>query len=199
VDNLVNQIEGLEETTPGPTPLKVENRENVLFEAWKTSTPQERSALEYQILQSVRRHASKVCWMVLHSHQPDLIDEIAQDVLMDLGSFREQSAFSTWVHSRARFRCQSQFKQNRQRREVSITALPSTQLYASERDSNMFLKVLVQELLANLSVFERQLVDLKVDEGLSDAEIGLRLGFTREWIQKSWSRLRKKLKGKYNA
>jgi len=44
----------------------------------------------------LRIHAAKVCWMVLHNYQPDYIDEVVQDAMLDLNGFEARSEFSTW-------------------------------------------------------------------------------------------------------
>lgn len=189
--------EAPEKSRPNPSAGQAEND---LFEIWKVAPPEEREKIELRLMAFLRVHAAKVCWMVLHLYDPHLIDEIAQDAVMDLDSFEERSAFSTWFHSRATFRCRTQLKQNIQRKEVpmpvggveSMLALP-------DRASAMETQVIVNELLDGLSSFERSLVELKVYEGLPDADVAENLGFTREWIQTSWSRLRKKLKEKYNG
>lgn len=183
---------------PGPNPSRGENPENALYQAWKAAEAWERPDIEYRLLQLLRRHASKVCWMVLHSHQPDLIDEISQDALMDLASFEERSAFATWFHARALNRCRTKRKQNIQRKEVPLDVETINQ-FSVPRESSLLTKVIVQEMLDKLTPFERELVDLKVFEGLTDTQVAAKLGYTHEWIQKLWSNLRNRLKDTYNG
>lgn len=182
---------------PGPNPSKGENPENVCFQAWKEAEAHQKASIEYRLLQLLRRHASKVCWMVLHSHQSDLIDEIAQDAIMDLKSFEERSAFATWFHGRALNICRMKRRQIIQRKEVSLDVTKLDKLV--HRDGGLEIRVIIQEMLAGLSDFERRLVELKVYEGLTDTQAALELGYTHEWIQKCWSRLRKRLKDEYNG
>jgi len=185
--------EALKEPRPNPSG----NPENLLFEVWKNTPIGEREPIELRLLSLLRVHASKVCWMVLHAYEPHLIDEIAQDALMDLSSFEERSSFATWFHSRATFRCRTQLKQNIQRKEISLDVGKLDIL--PRRDSSLETKVMINEMLEKLTPFERELIELKVYEGLTATEIAEILGFTREWIQISWSKLRKKLKEKYNG
>lgn len=188
--------EGLEETTPDPTPPVEKNPENALYQEWKAAEALTRPAIAHRLLQHLRRHAAKVCWMVLHTNHIDLIDEIATDAVLDLDSFEGRSAFATWFHSRALFKCRTRLRLQRRRKEVPLEReflhLPSPIL-------SLETHVIVQEMIALLPQFEQDLIRLKIFEGLPDIEIAKHLGFTREWIQMSWSKLRKQLKEKYHG
>lgn len=188
----------LEDRNARPNPSQGENPENVLYQAWKAAEAWERPDIEHRLLQLLRRHASKVCWMVLHSHQSDLIEEIAQDAVMDLSSFKELSAFATWFHSRATFRCRVIHKQNLWRKEVPLDIVRLDQLSPS-RQSAPDIQMIIREMLEQLSPVEQKLVELKVYEGLTDVQVAAILGYTPEWIQKLWSKLRKRLKDEYNG
>lgn len=186
--------------TPGPNPSRGENPENSLYAIWKVAEVWQRPQIEERLLQHLRRHASKVCWMVLHTHQPHLVDEIAVDALMALGSFEERSAFSTWFHSRALFRCRSEFRTQMYRKEISLDA-PSTvsQMFSRSGNHNLEADYTVREMLAKLTDKEREFVELKVQAGYSDADIGTELGMSRQAVQWTWTKLRKRLRNLYHG
>lgn len=189
-----------EDLNPRPNPSRGDNPENALYQAWKIAESRERPALENSLLQHLRRHAAKVCWMVLHSHQPDLVDEISQDAIMDLASFGERSAFATWFHARALNRLRLQRRQNIRRKEVPLDVLQKSPIADSVNSYQAIeASALVQEMLTYLTPFELNIVQLKMDDGLTDMEIGIELGYTREWIQITWAKVLKKLKEKYNG
>ena len=188
--------EGLEETTPDPTPPVEINPENALYQEWKIAEALARPAIAHRLLQHLRRHAAKVCWMVLHANHIDLIDEISQDAVLDLDSFEGRSAFATWFHARALNRCRAFLRQQRRRREVPLDSVKDRVGFIA---SSLETRVIVQDLIASLPQFERDLINFKIVEGLPDIEIAKKLGFTRDWIQISWSKLRKQLKEKYNG
>jgi RNA polymerase sigma factor (sigma-70 family) len=185
--------------TPGPNPSRGENPENALYAIWKVAEPWERPQVEERLLQYLRRHASKVCWMVLHTHQPHLVDEIAVDALMALGSFEERSAFSTWFHSRALYRCRSEFRTQMYRKEISLDAPHVRQMFARQGSRDLEADYTVREMLAKLTDREQEFVDLKVQAGYSDADIGTELGMSRQAVQWTWTKLRKKLRGLYSG
>lgn len=173
------------------TPPVRKNVENELYRTWKDASTEVRPSVEHRLLQHLRRHAAKVCWLVLHSHQLDLVNEIAQDAIMQLGQFEERSAFSTWFHSRALNRCREELRRQKIRKEVPLNAdwIP--------RDSGLETKAIVQELWANLDEQEKELVQLKVIEGHSDEEVAEIIDRSRQWVQAAWSQLRKRLREKY--
>lgn len=187
--------------TPGHNPSRGANPENELYELWKVSEPWERPQVENRLLQHLRRHAAKVCWMVLHSHQPHLVDEISVDAIMALDSFEERSAFSTWFHSRALYRCRSEWRNRLNRKEVSletpglVNQLPLNRSYSNNIEADYA----VHEMVERLTPEEQNLVEMKVYAGLSDAAIGEELGMTRQTVQWTWSKLRKRLRDLYHG
>lgn len=183
-----------EEANPRPNPSVESNPENILYEAWRVAEEWQRPEIEVQLLQLLKRHASKVCWMVLHSNQTDFIDQIAQDAILKMSGFQGRSAFSTWFHTNALNFCRTKRTQNNQRKEVPLDNVRWDGISAG-----LETRVIVQEMLSKLTDVERRLIELKVDEGLTDEEVAAQLGFTHEWVQKLWSRLRKRLKEEYGS
>jgi RNA polymerase sigma factor (sigma-70 family) len=183
--------------TPGQNPSqRGDNPENLLYEEWKAApdTPS-RQAVEYRLLPLLRTHASKICWVVLHSNQSHLAEEMAADAILELRDFEERSLFSTWVHSRFYNRARVEFRKLCIRREVPQAEgrdTPSTGgmlPVESELD--------VHSLLGNLKIREQEFVRLKVFEGYTDREIGEALGVSEDWARKLWIKLRKKMRALY--
>lgn len=183
------------EANPRPNPSVGVNTENDLYEVWKTSDEASRPQVESYLLPHLRRHAAKVCWMVLHSYQSHLIDEISQDALMELYRFEGRSAFSTWFHARALNRCYNERKKMKRRKEVSYGDYftPSVPARATLETT-----VMVQSMVDKLDPSEQRLVELKINEGLTDEEIAGELQIPRQTVQYRWTCLRKKLRTMYN-
>lgn len=176
---------------PDPTPPA--NSENDLYIRWSNTDSDGKELIEQLLTPQLKRHASKVCWMVLHANRSDLIGEIVQDALVDLSSFKGSSLFSTWFHARALYRCRREFRQQIRRREIPLEGLEIVVRSSLETDLE------IRELVDRLPEFEQQLVQLKVFEGFSDEEVAQKLGFSRQWIQMSWTKLRRKLKNEYDT
>lgn len=182
--------------TPRLNPSKGANPENDLYEIWKASDTSARPQVEAYLLPHLRRHAAKVCWMVLHSHQPHLIDEISQDVLMELGDFEERSSFSTWFHSRALHRCYKERRDTRRRREISLESPAGRKSIGSS--SGFENSIAMQQMVSRLDQEEQFLIKLKVQQGMTDEEAAVELKISRQYVQYLWNGLRKKLRMLYN-
>lgn len=189
-----NQCECLE-AKPQANPSREANPENDLYEIWKNSDEASRPEVEMYLLPHLRRHAAKVGWMVLHSYQSHLVDEIAQDAVMDLKTFEGRSAFSTWFHARALKRCYNERRNFKRRKEISLTDFNANTASKASFET----RVIVQELLGHLDAEDLELVELKVQEGLVDAEIAEFLGIPRATVQYRWDVVRKKLRAIYNG
>lgn len=182
---------------PGPNPSIGDNPENVLYKTWKEADEVARPEIIQAMLPLLRRHASKVCWMVLHCYNPTLVEDIATDALLDLEKFEERSLFSTWFHTRALFRCRSEVRTIRRRKEVPFETsaaggkhgTPASQEFAAELFS-----------VANtLTDREQRLLSLKMEEGYTHQQIADELQLNTVYVRQLWSRLRKRLRLLYGG
>lgn len=179
------------ELNPRPNPSIGENPENVLYEAWKNAPdPQTRQSVEQDLLPLLRTHASKVCWMVLHSNQPHLVNEIVDDTIMDLAKFQGNSQFSTWFHARATYRCRTEWRVWTRRKECTNGG----EVAGIVVDPTLRLEL--RQLIEQLSPRDRSIVDLKL-EGYSNAQVAKRLDYTCNRIDQLWRELRSTLKEMY--
>lgn len=187
-------------TDPGPNPSqRGDNPENLLYEAWKVAPDsQTREEVESRLLPLLRTHASKICWVVLHSHQPHLIEEMATDVILEINSFGERSLFSTWVHSRFYNRARVEFRKLCIRKETGFTV--TTRDTASSNGISVVESAIdASRILSSLSERDQEFVRLKVFEGCSDAEIAKALGLSVVWIRKLWLKLRRQMRTLYGG
>lgn len=189
--------------TPGPNPshgtIRVEkvNPENALYQAWKEASEETRPAFEADFVPLLRRHASKVCWLVLHSHHLDYIEEVVQDAIMELGKFKEESSFSTYFHARCLNRFRSLFRQQRQRKEVEFSHLHMGQPYMSYEFSDS--QLLAEELLKDLPPQDVHFLRLKFREGYSERAMAVEFGLSQKGVHERWLRIQKELKEKYGV
>jgi RNA polymerase sigma factor (sigma-70 family) len=181
---------------PGSNPSILENPENAIYETWKKADKVTRPSIEQKMVPLLYRHASKICWMVLHSSEPHLIEEIVEDALMDLSEFEGRSLFSTWFHSRAVFRCRNEMRRLIQRRETPFGD-GSAAVFSMEAKQEI--SGAIAQMLGRLSTRERLLVKYHIDEGLNNREIGLKLDLNPKYVQYLWQKLRKKLRLMYGG
>jgi RNA polymerase sigma factor (sigma-70 family) len=185
---------------PGSNPSeRGDNPENTLYEAWKAAPDsQTRAQVESSLLPLLRTHASKICWVVLHSHQPHLIEEMATDVILEIDSFKELSLFSTWVHSRFYNRARVEFRKLLIRKETAFTA--TTRERAAPNGISVAESAIdAQRLLSCLNERDQEFVRLKVFEGYTDAEIAKALDISVVWVRKLWLKLRKQMRTLYDG
>jgi RNA polymerase sigma factor (sigma-70 family) len=181
-------IEG-DQLNPDLTPP---NPENELYEEWKVG--QDKQVVEGDLRSVLRLHASKICWMILHEYRPDLVEDVVNDAILGLPTFEGRSSFSTWFHSCALHRFRDESRRRAKRKEVQSDFVDDPAFVVNP---SLESDISVRRMLDNLPEFEKSLVQLKVFEGFSDAEVAQKLERTREWIQISWTKLRRKLKKRY--
>lgn len=172
-----------------------DNPENDLYQAWKEASAEARPQVEKHLLPHLRSHASKVCWMVFHSYQPDLVTEIVDDACMELHKFRGESRFSTWFHGRATNRARRELRRLKQRREAPLFA----EFIKTYQPSNQHQGALIQDILKQLTEEDRLFVKRKIELGLSDEEISVEMAITRQMVQRIWSRIRRRLRVMYGG
>lgn len=178
---------------PRPYPSSGVNPENVLYEEWKTASQEARPEVETRLIALLRVHAAKVCWLVLHNYQPDYIEEVLQDALLDLPNFEQRSEFSTWFHGLALNKFRRLFRQRTQRKEVPLSQEDKPE------DNNLFSKVFAKEIIESLTDEEKELVHLRFTEGLSFREIADHLGISHVSVLERWVWLQRRLKERYGV
>ena len=187
--------------------------ENQLYEEWSAAT--DRREIEERLYRAVSRHAAAVVFSKFPEAYQDLIPNIAAAVMGQLGEFRGESKFSTWVHSIALNKTNEALRSQGDREKVfddtkvivsaprerteehSVSeggeSLPSgAEVYAVSHpdfDSPM----LLEEICRQLTEEEASLIGYK-GEGLTSEEIGAKLGIGREALDSRWARLKKKLR-----
>ncbi|MGN6170438.1 MAG: RNA polymerase sigma factor, partial [Solirubrobacteraceae bacterium] len=144
-------------------------------------------------------------------HDPGLAEDIAQDVFISalrrLRSTEQAIAFKPWIYEIAKNACIDEFRRSRRSREVSLDAadqlaggvheLPSiapTPLAAvASRQSLRDLR----GAFGGLSENHHQLLVMRELEGRSYDEIGSRTGMSRQMVESSLLRARRKLAEEY--
>jgi RNA polymerase sigma-70 factor, ECF subfamily len=97
-----------------------------LLERYRADSDPESTAAHLNEL--FRRHHGRVAaWCLRYTRDIDAASDLAQEVFLkafqQIGSFRGDSKFTTWLYSIARYRCLDEMRQRKTRPEVSGTAL----------------------------------------------------------------------------
>lgn len=135
-------------------------------------------------LQLVKRHEERVYNHALRmSGNPDDAMDIMQEVFMsvyrNLGSFRGDSRFTTWLFRIAAFRCTDYFRRRQTRGDVQ----ESTDIEDNDRAPHRMLEAYrdnqdLMALMQNLSGDQRLVVELKYFQHFTFEEIAEQLGIS---------------------
>jgi len=131
--------------------------------------------------------------MVLHNYQPDYIDEVVQDAMLDLNGFEARSEFSTWFHWLALNKFRRLFRQRIQRKEVPLSQEDEPV------DNNLFPTVFAKEIIEILRMRKKNssILDSLKDfrsERLRNIWASNIRGVIERWV---W--LQKRLRDKYGV
>ena len=70
---------------------------NTAYETWKAAEGQEKEDALKILLTAVKHYAKRLMLSSKRRNPPDLADEIAEDVILSLETFKGRAKFSTWV------------------------------------------------------------------------------------------------------
>lgn len=172
--------------------------EDALFEEYQNarrsgSDGQQALAGLYPVL---RQHVESIIWLKLHVFDPPLAASIANEILLEIETFRGDAKFSTWVYAIARNHIYDELQ--RRKREVplqdgDIEAVSAADVAMSAPHNRIFL----QEILASLSADEQELVLGRL-HGETHEEIAKRMGLNATCVRTRWEELTKKLRREYS-
>lgn len=172
------------------------NPENALYEIWKAAPKEARADIEARLIPLLRRHASRVCWLVLRGNHVDYIEDVVQDAIIDLASFEGRSSFSTWFHARALNRFRNQLRTQSRSREVSLERSPESVQAATPQFEYILLGQAMFEDIS-LSEEDKEMLRMKFIDGMTDREIAETIGKSFSGVHQRWERVRNRLREKY--
>lgn len=166
--------------------------ENQVYEELQVAeSPEQREALERELISLLRGHAFAVCWGKLGQWRPDIVNYAVGKAMTHLDGFRGDSKLSTWFHTIVLNLCNSTLRVKRKHSQVRSVEEVSEEELGVSVDLDRGLEV--QEILATLNVQELALV-AALAEGLSGEALAQRLGVPRKTARTRLWRLRRKLK-----
>jgi RNA polymerase sigma factor (sigma-70 family) len=135
---------------------------NDLYAQWKSATDHEREGILHKLDPHLTQHAERMVWKHLHFTDNFLVREMVDDLKVDLHSFKENSKFSSWAHSRFRFRCISEW---RFRKKFLGESLEEYRELFGDRDEPAFeepgtdSKIYVEQVLTTLGPRDREILE----------------------------------------
>ncbi|WP_235441585.1 RNA polymerase sigma factor [Paenibacillus sp. IHB B 3415] len=151
------------------------------------------------IIRHFQRPIYLYCYFLLGNREEaeDAAQEIFIRALERVGQYSAKVSFSAWLYTIARNHCLDRIKQrNKGFRLLSIYR--SHQQQAECAEGSRYTEV-VHELLAKLSMEERQILLLRALEEHSFEEIGTIMDLNPGAVRKKYERLRKKLGRRQNS
>jgi RNA polymerase sigma factor (sigma-70 family) len=185
--------------------------ENKLFEEWCGAT--DRRDVEQRLYRAASRHAAAVVRGKFPEGNPDLIHDIAIAVVGRLGEFNRESKFTTWVHAIAKKKTAEAARKLARRKKVfDLTKVVVADLGdkteqeggdASEVRNQVSAltrpdfdsPIALDQLSNHLPKEDAALLGYK-REGLTSAEIAVKLGTSQEAVESRWERLKRSQKKK---
>ena len=176
--------------------------ENEVYQQWLNAPEEERPDIETKLANKVKRHAQAVVWQMLGEDRPDLVEDITAAVMVEIGQFRHECKFSTWVQEIAQRKSLEERRKLGRERKVfdknvevvtdphleaevdfgSAEVVPAVAPHSEEAIAfELFLAALPEEDAALLR-YKR--------EGLKSREIAERMGSTVEAVDSRWARLK---------
>jgi len=177
--------------------------ENELYQTWLATDGAERNDVEEQLSGAVQRHAQAVVWENLQETHPDSVQKIVLAVMTQLGAFRRESKFSTWVHAIAQHIVDEELRRRTRHRQVfdetkSVVTDPHDEIENRARGVVPTIipdfegPIAFAEFSEGLSDEDAALLRYKRD-GLSSKEAAERMGTTVEALDSRWARLKPKV------
>jgi len=180
---------GVEEVAPSKT------GEDELYAQWRHAPGADKPDLEEKLFNEVLKHDTAVIWGKLGESNHDLAHDIASDTIKNLGKFREQSKFSTWVQGIAKKKILHELRTRvRRRRVFDEQADYEKELGKRKLDASGDIEasILLEGIRRGLTSNEGLLLDAMI-ERLNTAEIAEKFGISEDAAESRQRLLRKKL------
>jgi len=129
---------------------------------------------DFEVL--VERHQRLLYAFVFRQiRDQDAADEIVQETFVlayrNLGRYRGEASFKTWLHQIALNQCRARFRQHRGRREIALEDVPEVVLGSSAADPSHD-PINLERHIARLPPRQRAVLTLRIFSDLSFKEIG---------------------------
>lgn len=169
-----------------------------LFQLYRSATGADRELLQDQLIRSLQKHASSVCYLRLKESRPEISNAAIQKALINSRTFegRNNAKFSSWFQQIVENLIRNEFRKKSADREVFLDDLSVDELNSVtlvEQSPNA--KIMVGQLMELATIEQRELMRLKL-EGLTLKEIAEVKKIPCTTVEKRWEQLRRVLRRK---
>ena len=135
--------------------------------------------LFHELYQTHHRRVYSICLRMTQdiSDAEDLTHEVFVQLFRTIGSFRGESAFSTWLHRLTVNHVLMHFRKNKRRPQFEELT-ESSETFARNKRTNIVDRILLSEVIAKLPEGYREALILHDIHGLDHKEIARRKGRT---------------------
>ena len=177
--------------------------EDELYESLKDAGPEERPELERQLFAQVQKHARAVVWIHLGECRREAVEDLEQEIAaaaLRFQDFREESLYSTWVHSIAKRKAWEEIRRRTRGRRVfdENAEFDEEDEEFGEEPPDHTVALTLEHLGEGLSDEEKALYEAML-EGKDQNEIAAQLGIGPEAADSRRRRLREKLQRKFRS
>ncbi len=163
----------------------------------------------HELYQKYHERVYSICLRMTQnaSESEDLTQEVFIGLFRTVGSFRGESAFTTWLHRLTVNRVLMHFRKRKMRRDLTVenAELPTSVVAGTQDPKPMRIvdRILLSEVIAKLPEGYRQAIILHDIEGLEHREIaerrGRSIGTSKSQLHKGRAMLRKLIGGHQRA
>lgn len=179
--------------------------ENELYAKWLEADPADRGDVEAKLCAAVKRRAQAVVAMRAKEAPADLAETITAAVMTQLGVFRRECKFTTWVDEIARRKVKEYIRGKVRARKVIDEYVAVVEDHRDDYLESRVGEIIpsvppesegnfsVKQLIESLSDEDRTLL-LHKFRGLRSKEIADAMGTTIEAVDSRWARLSPRVK-----
>lgn len=165
--------------------------ENETYSEWLKSTGDEADALFIDLRNLLVNHSQAVIFLVMRTADPELAAKAADQVLLNLDSYKGDCLFTTWAHKIILTTVYDERRVLRRRKETSMDVAG----FDLPGDPTIGMSDVLIFLDETLTVpDDRKLFDALVFEGLTHQEIADESGVERSTISHRWLLIQRRLK-----
>jgi RNA polymerase sigma factor (sigma-70 family) len=160
---------------------------NELYRLYTQASPEEEPLLLERLLSACAEYAYAICFKILHSRQPAVVNFSLFLVAKYLGSFRGDSKFSTWFYTIVASLCK---KELRTRRFPPDLPLDEAIVFSTQDLEGSYA---LKEVIESLSPYEKSILEWKLS-GNTSKDFGAENNLSESYARNAWWKLRKKLR-----
>lgn len=148
-------------------------------------------ATQDALYKAIYTQAKTVIYLLMHKERDDLAANAATKAVLNLDSFKEDSAFSTWTHRIIRNTITDTLRQIKQRGETSFEDMAAEHI-PLDTGLDGYAAILLEDVKKSCGAVDRIILEGKLF-GLSEEELAEVTELTEAGVRNRWSRLKERV------